>query len=809
VEMKSPLPSRKSRRKSKALILNLIRKFLITTIIACIVMLVAASAYFVIITDRWQDFDPEDIKNVYQTSFIYDSEGNLITDIHGLYNRIKVSLNDVPLHVQHAFIAVEDIRFYTHPGFDVKRMFGALIENIKAGRFAEGASTITQQVVRNSLLSKEKTIPRKLQEIYLAYLLENDFSKDQILQLYLNLIYFGRGAYGLQAASMTYFGKPVSELTIAEGALLAGIPRSPSRYSPFNNLDNSLERKDLVIHLMEEHGFITDDQAQKASSEKLILAEVQNKGYPHRFFLDMALDEASDILNISEEELISGGYRIFTTLDTDLQVFAEKLYRDDRLFPKSPGSNAYAESALVVLDANSGEIRALLGGRQIDKSVRKGLNRAVHSRRQPGSSIKPILVYTPAIEYYDYTPVSFIEDSPISFGDYSPSNYDAKHRGWVTLRYSLAHSINIPAVRILHDIGVGSAITFAKNLGIPFEPEDNNNLSIALGGMHKGVTPLELARAYSVLADNGIYKDYSTISRIEDANGLPLYEKNPERKRLISEETAFIMNNILKSSVNWGTASRLNTLGFPLAAKTGTVQLPDIERFAGIDGIRDSWIVTYNPDYIVTVWMGFDEATRENYLPSNAVGGTYPANISSLIFRQLFKNKEPSDFRKPLGVVEVMLDSKSLEERQKVLLASHLTPSDYIVNEYFTRQSAPTQPSDYWVVPQTPLNFNVNSDIFGLPVISFRPRNTFAAHHVYRIEYGNEHPVLVHRTLPGESASIEWRDAFVTRGREYGYFVIPVHPEIRLIGRQLQGPPTGTISIIVPVDYETAIDVPG
>jgi membrane peptidoglycan carboxypeptidase len=415
----------------------------------------------------------------------------------------------------------------------------------------------------------------------------------------------------------------------------------------------------------------------------------------------------------------------------------------------------------------------------------------------------------PAIEYYDYTPVSFIEDRPVSFGDYSPSNYDAKHRGWVTLRYSLAHSINIPAVRILHDIGVESAVSFAKRLGIPFEFEDNNNLSIALGGMHKGVTPLELARAYSALADNGVYKHTSTIRRIEDINGLPLYERNIERIRLISEESAFIMNNILKSSVNWGTASRLNALGFPLAAKTGTVQLPDVERFEGINGIRDSWIVAYNPDYVVTVWMGFDEATRENYLPSNAVGGTYPANIASLIFRQLSKANELSDFKKPLGVVEVMLDSKSLEERNKVLLASHLTPSEYVVSEYFTRQSAPTQPSDYWVVPQTPLSFNVTSNTLGLPVISFRPRNTFAAHHVYRIEYGNEHPLLVHRTLPGESALVEWTDIFVARGREYGYFVVPVHPEIRLRGRLLQGAPTRTDSIIVPVDYEASMDIPG
>jgi 1A family penicillin-binding protein len=808
--MKSSLPSRKSRRKSKALILNFIRKFLITAIIAGILILFAASVYFVIITERWRDFEPEDIKNVYQTSFIYDSEGNLITDIHGLQNRINVSLTDIPLHVQHAFIAVEDVRFYTHPGFDIKRMFGALFQNIRAGRLAEGASTITQQVARNSLLSKEKTFSRKFQEIYLAYRLENNFTKDQILQLYLNLIYFGEGAHGLQAASMTYFGKPVGELSIAEGALLAGIPRSPTRYSPFNNLENSMRRRNLVINLMEEHGFITKKEAQKALSENITLAEVRQQDFPHRFFLDMALDEAADILNIYEEELISGGFRIYTTLDTDLQVFAEKIYRDNRLFPKSPGSQASAESALVVLHAPSGEIRALLGGRLIDKPVRKGLNRAVHSRRQPGSSIKPILVYLPAIEYYDYTPVSFIEDAPVSFGDYSPSNYDAKHRGWVTLRYSLAHSINIPAVRILHDIGVNSAVSLAKRLGIPFEPEDDNNLSIALGGMHKGVTPLELTRAYSVLADNGVYKDYSTIRRIEDVNGLPLYERNTERMRLISEESAFIMNNMLKSSVNWGTASRLSALALPLAAKTGTVQLPEIERFEGIDGVRDAWIVAYNPDYVVTVWMGFDEATRENYLPPNAVGGTYPANIASLMFRQLFQNKEPSDFKKPLGVVEVMLDSKSLEERHKVLLASHLTPSEFVVSEYFTRQNAPTQPSDYWVVPQTPLSFDVTSNIFGLPVISFRPRNTFAAHHVYRIEYGNENPVLVHRSLPGESAQIEWTDTFVARGREYGYFVVPVHPEIRLRGRLLQGAPTRTDSIIVPVDYETTLeDMPG
>jgi len=767
-----------------------------------IIFLMFAAVYLSIIINKWKDVDFSKLENIKQSSFVYDIDGNFITSIYGVENRIKISLSDIPKHVRDAFIAVEDIRFYQHRGFDIKRLFASLIQNIKERRYAQGASTITQQVIRNSILTQEKTINRKVQEIYLAYRLEKLYSKDQILQMYLNLIYFGKGVYGIEAASRLYFGKSARDLTVAEGALLAGIPKNPSRYSPFINLSESLDRKNLVIDLMVNNGYLSPEDGKKEKAEKLLFASPSQRNYPHRFFMDMVLEEAADILGVSEEALFTQGYKIYTSLDKDLQRYVEELYSRDELFPKSPSSGIPCESALVVLDVPSGEIRAIIGGREgLDDNtiIRKGLNRATQMFKQPGSAIKPLLVYAPAIENFSYTPVTFILDAEAKFGEYKPSNFDGKYRGWITLRYALAHSINIPAVRLLKDIGIQNGISFAQNLGIPFHDQDKNSLTIALGGFYKGVRPIELARAYVALADNGRYKDYTTIRRIENSHGIIVYEAKQRKKQVMSQETAFIINNILQTTVESGTATRLKDLNIPLAAKTGTVQLPDTSQFSGIRGLNDSWIVAYNPQYVVTVWMGYDNVNKQHYLPEDALGGIYPAEVAKNIFRYIYKDEKPPTFQKPVNVIEVRLDAKSLWEQKKVMLASPLTPSGYVVTEYFTPQTVPTQQSDYWVPPQAPINFNVTLNSIGLPVITFKPGNTFAVYDIYRLDQGHKTPLLIHQIRTGTLDTVEWTDTFVTRGQKYSYYIVPIHPEINIGQQPLKGTPTQPISVQVPL----------
>ncbi|MBM7581346.1 1A family penicillin-binding protein [Caldicoprobacter guelmensis] len=799
-----PIPSRMSRKRKKNS-RSRHRSVILALLSLAITVLISAAIYLSIIINQVKDIDLSKIENLKQSSFIYDMDGNLITSVYGVENRIKVSLSEIPAHVKNAFIAVEDIRFYRHHGFDIKRLLGALIQNLKQGRYAEGGSTITQQVVRNAFLTQKKTIHRKLQEIYLAYKLENLYSKDQILQMYLNLIYFGKGTYGIEAASRLYFGKSAKDLTIAEAALLAGIPKSPSIYSPFNNLEESLKRKNLVIDLMVKYGYLSPQQGEKAKSEKLVFAQPSPRHYPHRFFMDMVLEEAANILGVSEEALLTQGYRIYTSLDRELQKYIEELYSKEDLFPKCPTSGIPCESAMVVLDVPSGEVRAIIGGREyLDGStvIQKGLNRAIQMPKQPGSAIKPLVVYGPAIEYFGYTPVTFVLDAEVRFGDYKPSNFDGRYRGWITVREALADSVNIPAVRILKDIGIQNGISFAEKFGISFTQEDRYSLTIALGGFYKGVTPIQLARAYAALADSGRYKDYTTIRRIENSYGITIYQSKSLKKQVMSQEGAFILNDILRSAVKNGTASRLKDLNIPLAAKTGTVELPDTEEFTGIEGVKDAWVVAYNPQYVITVWMGYDNVDRQHYLPPDAVGGKYPAELAKAVFKYIYRDEKAPDFKKPPGIIEVKLDAKALKEKREALLASPLTPPDYTITEYFIPGTAPTQQSDYWTPLQPPSDFKITLNEAGLPVISFKPQDTFAVYNIYRLEEGRSNPLLIHQIKTGTLDPVGWIDAFVDRGKKYTYFVVPTHPELEIEGQLLQGTPTPLLSIVVPSSNE-------
>lgn len=775
---------------------SVIKKIMAVFLILGAVAGIAAGIYLYSILGTLEEFDPESLDDYQLTTFVYDSEDKLISSIHGIENRIQIPLSDIPVHVQEAFISAEDRRFRSHLGFDINRIFGSLLQNIKARGIVAGGGTITQQVIRNTVLTQEKTIDRKVKEIFLAWQLERKYSKDQILEMYLNVIYFAEGAYGIEAASRTYFGKSASELTVAEGALLAGIIKNPHKNSPFVNMERALQRKDLVINLMVRYGKLTPEEGEAAKNEKLEFAEDTKPKYEHGYFMDMVMSEAASLLKVSQEQLYTGGYRIYTTLDKSLQEQVEALYADDSLFPKSPASGETCESALVVLETSTGEVRAILGGRKYPEGQRKVLNRALE-KRQPGSAIKPLVVYAPAIELNRYTPATLVEDAPVAFGDYSPKNADNNFDGFVTVRTALADSINIPAVKILHDIGVNLGISFGEQMGLEFDPNDRNSLTVALGGLVRGISPIDLARAYTVLGDRGAYKDYTTIRRITDSYGRVLYEHRPQKKQVLTEETAFLVSSILQSAAGpGGTAWRLS--GLKVAAKTGTVQLPETPEFERISGINDAWIAAYNPDYTLAIWMGFDRTTTQDYLPPGAYGGSMPAQLAKRIFDFLYEKAEPPDFEQPMGVVQIELDRKALEEEHRVVLASPMTPKEFVLKEYFRKNTVPTEQSEYWVIPGPPYNFNVvlNDDEF--PVITFTPANTFAAYNVMRIEEDGGVPILVRQVATGTLDPVEIIDYQVTRGKTYGYYIVPIHTEMKQNGRPAEGTPTETIEVKIP-----------
>ena len=770
------------------------KKIIATIAILGALMVIAVGIYLFTILETLDELDPDSIVNYNQTSLVYDSQDNLVSSIHGIENRIYVPLSQIPKHVQDAFIAVEDVRFRTHPGFDIRRMFGSLLQNIKAQGIVAGASTITQQLVRNTVLTQEQKIDRKVKEIILAWQLEQKYSKDQILEMYLNVIYFAEGAYGIEAASKTYFGKTVSELTVAEGGLLVGVINNPHRNSPFINEKRSLEKKDQTIDIMVENGYLSANEGEEAKKEKIAFAENVKPAYIHGYFMDMVLEEAASLLNVGLDELYTGGYRIYTTMDKELQEYVEQLYAQEDLFPKSLESGETSESALVVMDTDTGELVAVMGGRSYPEGQRYVLNRA-EARRLPGSVMKPLVAYIPAVELFDYTPVTFIDDSPLTVNGIPIRNANGEFQGIVTMRTALSKSYNIPAVKTLQEIGISTGISFAEKLGIPFTEGDHAPM-LALGGMEQGTTPLEIARAFASLGDRGSYKDETTIRRIDDSHGKTIYQSRISKEQVFSEETAFIINDILQTAADTGTASKLK--GLKLAAKTGTVQLPDLPEYAGIKGSNDNWVVAYNPEYTAVVWMGFDKRSTENYLPSGASGGSYTTTIAKELYEHIYEGKELPDFQKPVGISEVKLDRKALEEQKRVVLASALTPDEYVVTEYFKRGAEPTEQSDYWVVPSAPYNFSVTLNENENPVVSFVPRESFAVYNIIRTTREGGQASLVNQIKTGALDPVQWTDTQVSPGETYGYYVIPVHPEMKLGGEAVQGPQTEVIYIDIP-----------
>ena len=567
------------------------------------------------------------------SSQVFDSQGKLITTLHSDQNRLPIDINKVPKNLQNAFIAAEDNRFYDHIGVDPIGILRAVVTNLTNRGIAQGGSTITQQLAKNAFLSQDQTLKRKIQEAILALELERKYSKKEILEMYMNQIYFGRGAYGIQTAAHTYFGKDVGDLTLAECAMIAGLPKSPNYYS--SSVNEATARKNVVVGQMEKYGYITPSQAEEAKKSSLDIKQksTSNTTDETAYFIDYVTQEIAQ--KYGDDALYKDGLKIYTTLDTDKQHAAvqamhhlPETHTDDQGLTQPQG-------AIISIDPKTGHILAMVGGRGQDS-----FNRASMAVRQPGSAFKPF-VYMTAMEH-DMTPDTIMEDKKVEYGGWSPHNADNSYQGRMPLWKALALSVNTVAVQLADKVGPSNVIANAKKLGITTlvedgSPNDDNLASAALGGLTKGVTPLEMAAAYGAFANKGVYIKQTAIVKILDRNGNVLEDNSSDvqKTQVMSEKTAYEMTSMLEGVITRGTGTAAS-IGRPAAGKTGTT-----------DDNHDAWFIGYTPDIVTAVWVGDDTGSQSL---GEIYGGTVPAQIWHDYMASAVSGTSADDFDVPAGM---------------------------------------------------------------------------------------------------------------------------------------------------------------
>ncbi|MFQ3543800.1 PBP1A family penicillin-binding protein [Halobacillus rhizosphaerae] len=608
-----------------------IRRFKWPVMIVTGSLLLALLGYFIIIFGGRVVVD--DKKLVFDSlSTVETKDGQVIEEIYSKHRQV-VPLSDIPKPVQNAFVAIEDSRFYQHAGIDVQSIGRAIFRDVAARKKVEGGSTITQQLVKNVYLTNDKTYMRKTKEVMGAIYLERNYSKDELLELYLNQIYFGDGVYGIGAAARHYFNKDVSELSTAQGALLAGLPKAPNHYSPFDHPQEAKRRRDLVLSRMEDLGMIKVNKMLRMQGTTLAVSKTKQKEETwSNSYVDLVIQEAADRYNLSRDELKRGGYRIVAEMDPDIQRIAAKQMKNGEFVP---GSKKQVEGALTMMDTSSGAIVAAVGGRNFNHG---DLNR-VMTKHQPGSTIKPLAVYGPALSGPRFVPYSLLVDEPNNYGDYQPRNYDDQYNGAVSLYEALVESKNAPAVWLLDQIGISNSKEYLKNLGL--ETSDKG-LAIALGGLSKGYSTLQMTDAYGSLANNGKVMDSFTIQRIIDRNGKVIERHTASATQVFNKQAAWDLTEMLQTTVEAGTA-KPGSYSKALAGKTGTQQHPTVK-----GKNKDVWFAGYTPEYAGSLWMGYDQAGKDYYLNG---GSEYPTKLMKSILTEIDQRKNlKSEFPVPEGV---------------------------------------------------------------------------------------------------------------------------------------------------------------
>ena len=614
----------------------------------------------------------------------------IVCDVHG--NEIGadelnryVEYEDINTNIINAFVALEDKRFFKHSGVDLYRTAGALLNNVKAGYFKEGGSTITQQLAKNTQLTGEKTLSRKIKELKLARDIEKRYSKEAILEMYLNAIYYGNGIFGIDSACKNYFNKSPAEVNIAESAILAGIVKSPQNYSPINSAEKALSRMKLVLKLMLEQDYIDEQEYYDACKYEY----KQPEKMEFSPYFSATISEACEILNISEKELIKSPYKIYTYYDENEQYkLSEICASDDYKIKTQNGDDAYY--SVTVANNIDGGITAFYSNKKYD---------VMNFRRQPGSAIKPLAVYSPALEKKLITPADVFTDEKMDFNGYVPSNYQDVYVGKTDVENAVKSSINTVAVQIFNSSDRDYALRTIQGMGITTADNDNN-LSLALGGMTYGVTTKEMVEAYMTLANGGLHGKCGFIREIMEENDSIKYKKVSAKQRILREDTAYIMTDMLLKTAQSGTAKKLSAIPYEIAAKTGTVSASNGKN-------SDAWCVSYTTDRTVCTWYGGSDYSDEQSF--DTTGGGIPTLLTANIYRAM-KNPQKTCFSIPESVIELEIDTYARNRDNVLYLANYNTPLEYRKKYYFSVTNCPRECSPYFIVENPQLSVQIEDD---------------------------------------------------------------------------------------------------
>ncbi|MCE5330326.1 penicillin-binding protein, partial [bacterium] len=620
-------PENNGRKNRKKCLSGFLIAFII---IVCLALVSGAliALYYYFTVPKLEELTPSPIA---ETSKVYAVDGSLLTEFHAAENREIVPFDKISVNIKNAVVAIEDKRFYLHQGVDYKRILGALLADIRAKNYSQGASTITQQYVKNVYFSQEKTLRRKINEALIAIQIERNYTKDKILEMYLNTVNFGAGSYGIEKAAQTYFGVSAQNLSVSQSALLAGLLRAPEVYSPFNNLDRAISRRNTVLTLMKEQGFIDDKEYKDAVEDPVLLNTNENTGNKEEnrfapYFIDYVKQQLYE-KKFTDYNVFKGGLRIYTTLDKDLQAKAENAFK--KVFPESIGPSY----SLVSVDSNNGYIYALVGGKDYKLSK---FNIATQGKRQPGSVFKvPVLLESiiknipPETKFNPNGPITIdiAGSKPWKVDNYGGEKFQEPLNP-MTITDATIHSVNVVYAQLVMQVGADNVEKLLNNMNIS---DIGSNPAIALGGLEKGITPLDVSKIFTTIASGGVYHEPVCILKITDSKGNILYEYDPQTntstKRVLEEPQAFLATQILQRVINEGTGKGAN-IGRPAAGKTGTTS-----------DLRDAWFAGYTPELTTIVWMGYQDSNRamEPINKRAVTGGAFPAQIWGEYMKEALK----------------------------------------------------------------------------------------------------------------------------------------------------------------------------
>lgn len=700
---------------------------IISLIIGCFIIILLALTLSINALLSTEKLDDKKLINLDRTVIYYDCNGEIFLEES---NGVSITQTQkIPTHTKNAFIAIEDKRFFSHRGIDYRALVRATINNVKSLKIKEGASTISQQLIKNTHLSSEKTISRKLKEIKLTKELEKKYSKDEILEKYLNTIYFGGNCYGITSAAKYYFNKKCEDLNVNESAVLAAIIKAPSNYSPTLNMENCFKRKQLILKEMLKQGFIDQITYEENINRKIELnSNLDNENNQYYNYKTLVQGDVNKILEKSPYK--KGEINIRTTYNANAQKIIDDCLKDF--------SEINCDKSVILISKN-GEILAYSSS-------------CGEVYRQLGSLIKPIAVYAPAIENDVINPQTLLLDEKTDFNGYSPSNFNEKYYGYISVNDSLAKSSNVCSVKILNYSGITPSVNALNKVNIKTD-ESDKNLSLALGATKYGATLKQITCAYNVFLNDGYFVKPTMVDEIKNDNKT-FYKKTPVKTRVFSSATTSLMNEMLRNVVNNGTAKKLDNCKQNLYAKTGTV--------GNKNGNSDAYTVSYNGDYVLGVWFG---AKNNEQLFSNEItGGTLPAILSANFWQEFYKDKPLPDKIQDKDILVVSLDKISYEQENKIVLADENTPKRYLINGIFKKTNLPKEQSTRFSKPYVNMpKYSVNNNVIYIELCQIE----YVEYKIFKQENGSK--ILIYDTKDNKKSYSEK----LKNSTEYQYIIVP------------------------------------